>query len=107
MTADAQSDQALAGTFLVAGPVKLPRVLMIYRRHSQCLSQRSDLMEGGRYNPLHLSPVSGGCGVGSYMLEASCPPDSPLPLPLLLPPPPLSISAAATYLVDRHDALAS
>ena len=74
----------------VAGPVKLPRVLMTYCRHSQSVSQRSDLMEGGRYSPLHLSAVSGGCGVGSYMLEASCPPDSPLPLPLplLLPPTP-------------------
>ena len=62
-------------------------------------------MEGGPYSPLHLSAVSRGCGVGSYMLEALCPPDSPLPLPLLLPPPPFSITAAATCLVDCYDAV--
>ena len=35
MMADAQSDQALGGIFLVAGPVKMPRVLVIYLLQAQ------------------------------------------------------------------------
>ena len=54
-------------------------------------------MAGGLYSPqpaaaTRLRPPGCGVGtggVGSSMLEASCPPDSlPLPLPLLLPPTP-------------------
>ena len=72
----------MAGTFLVAGQVKW-----------------SDLptghMAGGLYSPhraaaIRLRPPGCGVGtggVGSSMLEASCPPDSlPLSLPLPLPP---------------------
>ena len=72
----------MAGTFLVTGQVKW-----------------SDLptghMAGGLYSPhlaaaIRLRPPGCGVGtggVGSSMLEASCPPDSlPLSLPLPLPP---------------------
>ena len=74
----------MAGTFLVTGQVKW-----------------SDLptghMAGGLYSPhpaaaTRLRPPGCGVGtggVGSSMLEASCPPDSlPLSLPLLPPPTP-------------------
>ena len=75
--ATAQSDQALAGTFLVTGQVKW-------------FDQRTGHMAGGLYSPqpaaaTRLRPPGCGVGtdgVGSSMLEASCPPDS-LPLPLL------------------------
>ena len=61
-------------------------------------------MAGGLYGP-HPVAVSGAGGVGSYMLEASVRPTHHYLYHYSYPR--LSISAAATYLVDRHDALAS
>ena len=85
--------------------MKLPRVLVIHCRHNQSLSHRSDLTEGGRYTPFTSLRCREVAVSGAICLKLRVRPTHHYLYHYSYPR--LSISAAATCLVDRHEALAS
>ena len=84
--------------------MKLPRVLMIHCRQSQSLPHRSDLTEGGRYIPFTSLRCREAAVSGAKCLKLRVRPTHHYLYHYHYPYPRLSISAAATYLVDRHAA---
>ena len=75
---------------------------MIHCRHSQSLSQRSDLTEGGRYTPFTSLRCREVAVSGAICLKPRVRPTHHYLYHYSYPR--LSISAAATYLADRHNA---